>query len=229
MFGDVVAAVDNERDARARIERLLSDDALWRERSAAGIRRVHGQHTYAHRLARIAELAGYRISAYGDERIAVLMLVDHPSSAALDRIIAQSERPHEVVIGATAAAEVDGATVIQQAAGRPRAERLAELARATDVPWVLIADAAHSYRLDHLADLAVARRWTHADIIGVEAHDRASVHAHPAVHRYVRRVEPHGALVRRELVAEHGWDDRDADRAQGPLEALGATLYSVGQ
>jgi hypothetical protein len=164
--------------------------------------------------------------SYGDERIAVLMLADHPTASVLDRIIAQSERPHEVLIGATTEAAVEGATVIAQPADRPRAERLAELAGSTDAPWVLIADATRSYRLDHLADLAVARRWTSADIIGVEARDGGA--AHPATHRFVSRVEPHGALVRRDLVAEHGWDDHAVEPTQGVLAALGATLYSVG-
>ena len=224
LFGDIVAAVDNERDARSQIERLLTDDVLWRERSAAGIRRVHGRHTYAHRLSRIAELAGYRIPAFGDERVAVLMLVDGPSGPAPDSIVAQSERADEVIVGTTTATAVPGATVVEQPAERSRGERLTELARATDAPWVLIADNTHSYRLDHLADVAVARRWTRADIIGVESCDGGGARAH----RYVSRVEPHGALVRRALVAEHGWDDRAAEQTQRTLSALGATLYSVG-
>jgi SAM-dependent methyltransferase/spore maturation protein CgeB len=234
LFGDMVAAVEDEPAARSEIDRLLTDDALWEERSAAGIRRVHGQHTYAHRLSRIAELAGYRIPAFGDERVAVLVLADHSPGRGLDSVIAQSERPHELIIGAPSDAPVAGAAVIKQAADRLRAQRLAELAGATEAPWVLIADDAHSYRLDHLADLAVARRWTHADIIGVTARHEggagADGHAHGPryVHRYVDLVEPHGVLVRRTLVAEHGWDDRDPDQTQAALAALGATFYAVG-
>jgi 2-polyprenyl-3-methyl-5-hydroxy-6-metoxy-1,4-benzoquinol methylase len=233
LFGDIVDAVDNTEDARAAIERLLNDDAMWQERSAAGIRRVHGQHTYAHRLARIAALAGYGIPAFGDERVAVLMLADDASGRGIDSVVAQSERPHEVVIGATSGTVTSGGvaagvTVIAQPADRPRAQRLAHLAGHTDAPWVLVADAAHAYRLDHLADLAVARRWTHADVIGVVGdgavrRDGASA----AAHRYVSRVEPHGALVRRALVAEHGWDDRHAEQTQAALAALGATFYAV--
>jgi hypothetical protein len=224
MFGDIVAAVDNEQEARSQIQRLLTDDTLWQERSAAGIRRVHGQHTYADRLSRIAELAGYRIPPFGDERVAVLMLADAPPARALDSIISQTERPHEVIVGGPFSAVPD-VTVVEQPADRPRVERLAELAAATEAPWVLIADGTHTYRLDHLADLAVARRWTHADIIGVELPDRDHHHGH--AHRYVSHVEPHGALVRRELVAEHGWDDRVAEHTQATLSALGATLYGV--
>jgi ubiquinone/menaquinone biosynthesis C-methylase UbiE len=227
LFGDIVDAVDNTEDARSAIERLLSDDALWHARSSAGIRRVHGQHTYAHRLARVAALAGYDIPAFGDERVGVLTLADDASARGIDSVVAQSEPPHEVVIGATSGVAVPDATVIPQRADRPRAQRLAELAGHTDAPWVLIADGQRTYRLDHLADLAVARRWTHADIIGVvpgDGHARGPV---AAAHRYVDRLEPHGALVRRALVAEHGWDDRVGEQTQALLAALGATLYAV--
>lgn len=116
-------------------------------------------------------------------------------------------------------------TAVVQPPDRPRAERLAELAAATDAPWVLIAAAGQTYDLDHVADLAVARRWTTADVIGVGT-DGDRVDGPPA-HRYVRRVAPHGALVRRELVARHGWDDRDGAALQGRLAALGATFYAV--
>ena len=228
LFGDIVDAVDNEDDARAAIERLLNDDVLWQERSAAGIRRVHGQHTYAHRLARVAALAGYDIPAFGDERVAVLLLGDDASGRGIDSVVAQSQPPHDVVIGAASGVAAPGATVIAQQAGGPRSQRLAELAGHTDAPWVLIADGRHTYRLDHLADLAVARRWTSADVIGVAPGGDDSAHgADHAAHRYVSRVEPHGALVRRALVAEHGWDDRVPDQTQARLAALGATLYAV--
>jgi ubiquinone/menaquinone biosynthesis C-methylase UbiE len=237
LFGDVVAAVDNERDARSQIERLLTDDVVWHERSAAGIRQVHGRYTYAHRLSRIAELAGFRIPAFGDERVAVLMLVDGPSRPGLDSIVAQNERADEVIVGASTTSPPAGVTVVQQSAERPRSERLAELARTTDAPWVFIADSTHSYPLDHLADVAVARRWTSADIIGLASRNGRSHEGpagprgdvHPGTHRYVGRVEPHGALVRRGLVAEHGWDDRVGEQTQRTLSALGATLYSVGR
>jgi ubiquinone/menaquinone biosynthesis C-methylase UbiE/spore maturation protein CgeB len=228
LFGDIVAAVDDETAARSEIERLLTDDTLWHQRSAAGIRRVHGQHTYAHRLASVAELAGYRIPPFGDERVAVLMLADASPGRALDSIVSQTDRPHEVIVGgATSALASSHVTVIEQPADRSRVERFAELAAATEAPWVLIADGTHSYRLDHLADLAVARRWTHADIIGVDLPGGSHDHHHGHTHRYVDRVEPHGALVRRELVAEHGWDDRSAEQTQAELSALGATLYGV--
>jgi hypothetical protein len=84
---------------------------------------------------------------------------------------------------------------------------------------VLIADPDRDLGLDDLADLAVARRWTTADVIGAVAG------AVPA-HRYVHRVAPGGALVRRELVAARGWDDVDAS-SQGRLAALGATFYAA--
>lgn len=226
LFGDIVDAVDTADAARAAIGRLLTDDDLWRQRSAAGIRRVHGEHTYAHRLARVAELAGYRIPAYADERVAVLLLADEPVGRAIDSVVSQSQRPHDVVVGATGAAVVPDATVVAQHGDHPRADRLAELARHTDAAWVLIASSAHTYHLDHLADLAVARRWTHADAIGVAA-DGDGGHGHGRAHRYVSRVQPHGVLVRRALVAEHGWDDRASEPTQPALAALGATLYAV--
>src|SRR5690606_23714325 len=112
-------------DAREAIERLLTDDDLWRRRSAAGLRRVHGEHTYAHRLARIARLAGFDVPAYGDERVAVLLLADGTTAGrALDSLLAQSEPPHEVIAGsASELAGGDGVRHVAQPAGRSRAER----------------------------------------------------------------------------------------------------------
>ncbi len=226
LFGDIVAAVDSAAAARAEIQRLLTDDRHWETRSAAGLRRVHGQHTYAHRLSTLAGLAGYAIPAFGDERVAVCVLGDGVSAQAIDAIVSQSQRPHEVLVGAAGGAPVPaGVTAVGQDAARPRSERLAELAATTSAPWVLIAGVGQTYGLDHLADLAVARRWTAADIIGVGTDtDRADG---PLAHRHVRRVAPDGALVRRALVAEHGWDDRDGGATQGRLAALGATFYAV--
>jgi hypothetical protein len=226
LFGDVVATVDTGSAARAAVEQLLADDRLWEARSAAGLRRVHGQHTAAHRLSALADHAGYAIPAYGDDRIAVLTLGDDASADSLDTIVSQTERPHELLVGRADGPRLPAdVTTVVQSVDRPRRERLAELATATSAPWVLIADAGHTYGLDHLADLAIARRWTSADVIGVGA-DTDRVDG-PLAHRHVRRVAPHGVLLRRALVAEHGWDDRDGAPTQARLTALGATFYAV--
>ena len=219
LFGDIVVAVDGEAGARAAVTRLLTDDDDWRTRSAAGLRRVHGQHTYAHRLSELAAHAGFAIPAHGDERVAVLLLDGAGARRGVDAVAAQSHRPHDLLVGADRDVEHPGATTVVQSPELPRAERLAGLAAATDAPWVLIADPHHDLGLDDLADLAVARRWTSADVIGTAT-------GGVGAHRYVGRVAPGGALVRRELVAAHGWDDTDAS-SQRRLAALGATFYAA--
>jgi hypothetical protein len=219
LFGDIVVAVDDEAVARDAVTRLLTDDADWQARSAAGLRRVHGQHTYAHRLSQLAAHAGFDIPAHGDERVAVLTLDGAGGRRVVDAVVAQSHRPHELLVGAELDVGHPGATTVVQSPDLPRAERLAGLAAGTDAPWVLIADAGRELGLDDLADLAVARRWTTADVIGTAT-------GGAGVHRYVGRVAPGGALVRRELVAAHGWDDTDAS-LQGRLRALGATFYAA--
>ncbi len=221
MFGDVVLSVDSDAAARSALARLLGDDDEWQARSRAGLRRVHGQHTYAHRLSTIADHAGYAIPPYGDERIAVLLLDATPDS--IDALVSQSRRPDELIVGTAGAVRPAGVTVVEQTADGPRDRRLAELAAQTTAPWVLIAGPSADYRLDHVADLAVARRWTTADAIGTALAGADG----PLTHRYVRRVRPHGALVRRELVAAHGWDDRDGAVTQARLAAVGATFYAV--
>ena len=219
LFGDIVVAVDDEAGARDAVTRLLSDDTDWRARSAAGLRRVHGQHTYAHRLSQVAAHAGFDIPAYGDERVAVLLLDGAGGRRRVDAAAAQTHRPHELLVGADRDVGHPGVTTVVQSPDLPRAERVAGLAAATDAPWVLIADAERDPGLDDLADLAVARRWTTADVIGTAA-------GGVGAHRYVARLAPGGALVRRELVAAHGWDDADAS-SQGRLAALGATFYAA--
>jgi hypothetical protein len=180
---------------------------------------VHGQHTYAHRLSQLAAHAGFDIPAHGDERVAVLTLDGAGGRRVVDAVVAQSHRPHELLVGAERDEGHPGATTVVQSPDLPRAERLAGLAAGTDAPWVLIADTGRELGLDDLADLAVARRWTTPDVIGTAT-------GGAGVHRYVGRVAPGGALVRRELVAAHGWHDTDAS-SQGRLRALGATFYAA--
>ena len=210
---------ERERGVRLRVLRKRgSIHTRVADVSAAGLRRVHGHHTYAHSLATLAGHAGFEIPPHGDERVAVLLLDGPTPVRRVDAIVAQSHRPHAVLLGTVRDVEHPDVTTVTQSPDAARADRFAQLAASTDAPWVLVADPEGDLDLDELADLAVARRWTPADVIGTAA---GAVSAH----RYVDRVAPGAALVRRELVAAHGWDDTDAS-SQGLLAALGATFYA---
>ena len=57
-FPLLVDAVDSQEEAKVAIERLLFDEAHWFRRSRAGICSVMFSHTYAHRVAQIAQVLG---------------------------------------------------------------------------------------------------------------------------------------------------------------------------
>ncbi|MFP4312202.1 MAG: glycosyltransferase, partial [Nitriliruptoraceae bacterium] len=114
IFGDLVPIVSTAEQARERIEELLTDDARWQELSAGGMRLVLGEHTYQHRLARIAALAGYEVTPYADRQATVLLLDD------------EQDRAHGLCLE-LAAARSDLAVAV----GTARPERFTDLPVAT--------------------------------------------------------------------------------------------------
>jgi hypothetical protein len=58
IFGPLVDAVDSAAEAKEALDRLLSEESYWRQRSRDGIRSVMLHHTYAHRLADVARAIG---------------------------------------------------------------------------------------------------------------------------------------------------------------------------
>lgn len=61
LFGDIVLICDEERDCSLKLQEIINDPVEWKRVSDAGIERVLGQHTYAHRLKQICDLIGVEV------------------------------------------------------------------------------------------------------------------------------------------------------------------------
>ena len=241
LFDGVVQIADNADEAGAIIRQLVTDDARWRELSAAGLRRVMSEHTYAHRLAAVAAAAGYDLPAYPDEDVVALVLDDegHPELGPLvDGLVGQRPAPVDVLVGTVGSVPAPaGATVVEQAPDAERSDRYRDLALRTSAPWLLVLEPRHRYGVDLLADLIAWTRFADAEVLGTAGPvdlGGADGHAHgggadgsAGEHRYVDAVHPHAALVRRELLLQRGWPDgADAAERQREWTAEGVRIYA---
>jgi Glycosyl transferases group 1 len=214
-FGDLVSMVETPEQASEALTRLLDDDEYRRDLAVRGRRLVLGEHTYAHRLAAIAQAAGYPAAPYGDRQAAAAVLVEGVEDARgvrslVSAISSQSRPPAELLIGLGTETSVagdlqelsDGSSelrvrVVQQDPGASRSQRYRELAALAVSPWVAVMHPRHQYGRDHLRDLLIATRYAEADVIGSAASEQ----------RFTEFVHPHSALARRELIADRGWPD----------------------
>lgn len=224
MFGDLVPVVSDVEAARTAIDALLTDDARWQERSLAGIRAVLAEHTYQHRLARVASFAGYRgLDPYADRDATVLLLDDdHDRAHGLCTELAARSSTLRVVVGTPDPArfgELPVATVRQDAAADERT-RWRELAARVETPYVVLADALATP--DALSDLVLSLRMTEAAAVGYRFGGPAW--------RHVDEVLTAPIALRRDLVVDHGWDTDVASSAAqlASLAALGHLPYSLG-
>lgn len=244
-FGDVVAIVETEEEARAAIERLLHDDEHRRRVAAAGVRLVLGEHTYRERLAAVARAAGFPVDPLADEAVAVVALADGAEQAArlADAVAAQARAPAEVLLG-VAAPLSDRATdelrarlgpdrtrIVEQAEGVPASERLRSLAALAASPWVAVLDARHDYEHEYLRDLAMCTRFADAGVIGHACRIEGGIVRNPELeHRFTSGVHPRAAIARRELVAARGWPDTQAaERVMRDWFAEGVRFYGAGR
>ncbi|MBI4729062.1 MAG: glycosyltransferase [Acidobacteria bacterium] len=246
MFGDLVAVVETEAEARGAIERLLHDEPYRRAVTSAGVRLVLAEHTYRERLAAIAGAAGFAVDPRADEAVAVLAVLDDPEGALrlAEQVASQTRAPAEIVVGAAGGALSDrlieelrgrfGGTsfrVIEQEGASAAPRRRRELAALAASPWVAPLDPGERYEATYLQDLAACTRFADAEVVG-----KASFLAgEPAVavfpeleNRYTTGVHPHAAIARREVVAARGWPDSgEANAAFRAWFAEGVRFYGA--
>ena len=223
MFDGIVPVVADPEAATAAMQRLATDDAAWQQTSLAGIRAVLGEHTYQHRLARIAALCGLELTPYADRRARVLVLDDGTDRAfGLCTELAATGSDLAVTVGTDDPARYGAmhvATVRQDVAAAP-AERWRELARRVDAPFVVLTDALASPAA--LTDLVQGLVLTDAAAAGFSATVPAWTH--------VDRVEVAPIALQRTFVAEHGYDltPAAASAQQDRIAAAGIRPYNLG-
>lgn len=223
MFGDLVPIVETEVDAKVAIQALLTDDDLWQARSTAGMRAVLGEHTYQHRLVRIATLCGYGVTPYPDRRATVLLLDDDRDRAhGLCVELTAVHSRLDVAVGTADPGrfgELPVATV-RQDLGTDEASRWRHLADRVQTPFVVLADPLATP--EALLDLVHALTLNDAGAIGFRRGGPAW--------RYVDGVLSTPIAVPREHVVEHGWEIAPSaqPQMQAQLDAAGIRPYSLG-
>ncbi|MDX1620030.1 MAG: glycosyltransferase [Nitriliruptorales bacterium] len=224
MLGDVLDVVTNPDEAREAIEALLEGDVHWHHRSRAGIRRVMNHHTYAHRMAQVAQHAGFHVADPGPPDITLLALEDDsPTLFRMLHDLAERGAASEILVGSqstgTALPHPTVTRLEQPATDEP--DRYRELADTAGADWVLIVSGLGTLDPDSLIDLQATPTYMDADVVG-RAPDGST-------HRYVHEIVPSPALVRRDLVSQHGWSN-DPQRCRellGELVSRGHRIYAA--
>jgi hypothetical protein len=200
MFGDIVPIVETAEAADAAMREILTDDAAWQRRSLAGMRAVLGEHTYQHRLARIASFAGFRgLMAYAERQATVLILDDETDRAhGLCVELAATSAGLRVVVGTPDPDRFGELPVVamRQDAAADAPTRWRELADRIETPFVVMADPLVAP--EGLTDLVRALPLTTAAAVGYRFDGPAW--------RHVDDVLTSPIALQRSFVAEHGWD-----------------------
>lgn len=78
VFGDLVLMPSSQQETGDMIDRLLGDQMYRDTLSTQGVRHVHGQHTYRHRLEEMAERIGKPFVRRGARKVSVLCCSKRP-------------------------------------------------------------------------------------------------------------------------------------------------------
>lgn len=199
MLGGAVDTVDSAEAATGAIERLMTDNKYWRERSLAGVEAVLREHTYAHRLAHVAQQAGVNVQAPEKPSVSIILLDDDMLlSGFLAEIAQQTLRPAEIVVGTTSSAGTQAEVrFFEQEETVEVGFRYKILARAAQNEWIAILDGGRAYSRECLSSLAQKAVFTRADIIGFNPEGIEDA--------YVDCLGTEPVLVKRELIATRGW------------------------
>ncbi|MDX1619520.1 MAG: glycosyltransferase [Nitriliruptorales bacterium] len=221
MLGDVLDVVTEPEQVRAAIGALLEDDEHWHQRSRAGIRRVMAEHTYAHRMSEIARHAGFHVSDPRTREVTLLALEDDdPPLFRILHDLAERGGLSDVIVGTLGGGTAlphPTVTRYEQSADDERA-RYRELAEAAGSEWLLLVSGLGGVSPESLDDLRTVPVYVDTDVVG-RRRDAST-------HRYVNQVEPTPVLVRRDIVASHGWSN-DPSRCGAIIDDLAARGHRV--
>lgn len=218
MFGDVVATVNSKEEASAAIADLLADEDQWLRRANAGVRAVFTKHTYAHRLAKILQVAGVE-TLDGEPHLSLVTFGE-----STPWLIAEPSPVIEVLA-------VNGGTTSYGQSDQPsgwgvatRAVTLSsdndhvaakDLARMAEGNWIAFEHPDLNGPV--LEQLALGTRIAPTDIVGFAGSSRQE-------HRFSAELPAGPLLISRDYITRHGWSRNPAQ-----AEALGARIYLVPQ
>lgn len=171
MFGDLVVSSDASSEIRRRLA-PLGDDTTLRKFRLAGLRKVMEQHTYAHRLAYVAEkLGGTGLAA----QPARLCAIAFPRGADEARALVKSWRGQRLasvklcLVGGEVPADLLGEHVHHAA----DAASLRGVPAYAEADWIAPLSTDDYHGPNYLLDLHQAISYCKAQAIGKAAHFRA--------------------------------------------------------
>lgn len=208
LFGDLVVTTDSGARAAQELEALTRDaDSADRLRLAA-LRSVMSQHTYRDRLDYVMSKA---TAEPPPEKLPVVVLIGQAASTAqASLLVAQMDRQKGL--------RWRGLVVMEEGVDRPvlpgitflRAEAIngmtiGEVVGAIDGCFVAGMDASDYYGPNYVFDLALATRYSHADVFGKRTHYRCdagviSLHDPGAEYRRAGRLPVRSSIVRASLI-----------------------------
>lgn len=229
MFGtDIVLMSDNEKTTRELLERVLGDDSYRQRLALRGQRKVLCDHTYAHRLQSILDVAGIQSPVSGRPVLTMIAAVsDHNDLAGAwanySRQTYENKRLVLCAADASAVAGVDrlsgGAdsirVMVADAAGASLVHLLRDAVEACAEGFVLAMNPASYYGAPYLTDYANAILFSPVPAIGkatyylLDARD-GKADAEPVVvnsgceYRLADEVNPWTLCVARSVAIEAG-------------------------
>lgn len=178
MFGDLVVTSDSGSEIRRRLEQLESESMGDRLR-LAGLRKVMSEHTYADRLNYILEKITNQPRARELPAFTVIAMANdqHEAQAIITNAQRQKGVELEVLLVCGNSLKVEAAQALLESSslrGRTvsgktlRKQHLQELAG--EQRWVCGMHAADYYGAHYLLDMALATRYSNAQVIGKAAY-----------------------------------------------------------
>lgn len=165
LCGDIVVSADAQGAWRERVALMMRDERVARRVALAGVRKMMAEHTWAHRLARLAAIA--RPAADPDpDATTVLCLAPVDDAGQARRVIGmvaaqQQVRATLLLVAASPIADLpDGCRVVSR-------EELARMACTTPVAGIWHGD---WYGPRYLTDLMLAQAYADGDGVGKAAY-----------------------------------------------------------
>jgi hypothetical protein len=250
MLGDVVALVHDEDEARAELDRLLSDTAYRQRKAHRGYRKVTREHTYAARFRTIARTIGLDLAPLGDAPLVsvVIPLADQRwfenARANLRRQRHAPLEPVWVLRGGTGgglaervAREYPSGVAVEVGADASLAAMLRCGIEASRGALVTVFDPRDLYGPEFVGDLVLAMSYADAEMVGKGAYftaltwSKAPAPCQPfARYRYVDEVMASAWLARRDFVQRLGVEQllSGEDGAHPVMRGNGsATIYGA--
>jgi hypothetical protein len=228
LFGDVVAVVDSESETVEAIERLMEDDAHWRDISTRGIRLVMRNDTYAHRLAELAAAIDIELEMPYPEEVALMVADPGQAHQVIERISQQTLMPAEILVALNSDQASDDIDGIAQALPATRVrtvpigetqahERIRTLARAAVSPLCIPFDPTAPLSPHTIEDMVLCCRFAPGAVIGAAERPEDE-------HRYVTHLAHSVVMVPTELLARRGCE---TTRERAGWFAVGARFYAM--